>query len=517
MLPRSLTFSWKLFFPALVSLLLSLACNMLGGEEAPGIASPTAILPAAPTQAGDDRVVGRTTAELARATVQILALEVQGASYQPLWTGSGSIISGDGLVLTNSHVVDASQTRYDALGVAVTQEIDQPPALKYLAEIAAVDDDVDLAVLRIVSDFSGVPVDVDLPFVTLGDSNTVEIGDDLRILGYPGIGGDTITFTEGAVSGFTLERSVAGRAWIKTDATIAGGNSGGLGANARGELIGVPTIVTSGAAEGQSVDCRALVDTNRDGVIDDLDTCVPVGGFINALRPVNLALPLIDAARSGVQYAGGEEAETTPVGGFDLSATKFSSLEFSDGVTADDQPTQLWYALPGGTSQLCLFWDYEGMLDGMRWAVYWFRDGEYLEEGSLPSEVWNGGPAGNWWACIFNDGGLADGLYEVSLEVEAKVLASESVFLGGDRSIVSFSVVNGSSETICYVNLSPTGAQNWGPDELGANEVIESGRSRAFEVASGLYDLRLLDCDGGKLVENYELNIWQDNNFTLTR
>jgi hypothetical protein len=47
------------------------------------------------------------------------------------------------------------------------------------------------------------------------------------------------------------------------------------------------------------VDCRVLADTNRDGVVDDRDSCVPTGGFINALRPLTLAQPLIEAARRG--------------------------------------------------------------------------------------------------------------------------------------------------------------------------------------------------------------------------
>ena len=144
--------------------------------------------------------------------------------------------------------------------------------------------------------------------MTLGDSDSVEIGDSLQILGYPGIGGETITFTEGAVSGFTSDRSVEGRAWIKTDATIAGGNSGGMAANALGELIGVPTIAASGAEGGDIVDCRPVADTNRDGSIDQFDTCVPIGGFINGLRPVNLALPLIAAAQSGVAVSAGQRA-----------------------------------------------------------------------------------------------------------------------------------------------------------------------------------------------------------------
>ena len=93
--------------------------------------------------------------------------------------------------------------------------------------------------IRIVSDLDGNPVNIQCPYRHRGFGR-VQIGDSAPILGYPGIGGDTITFTEGVVSGFTSDRSIDGRAWIKTDATIAGGNSGGLGANAVGELVGVP-------------------------------------------------------------------------------------------------------------------------------------------------------------------------------------------------------------------------------------------------------------------------------------
>ena len=61
----------------------------------------------------------------------------------------------------------------------------------------------------------------------------------------------------------------------------------------------MPTQVGSGDLEGAIVDCRPLADTNRDGYVDDYDTCVPTGGFINALRPVNLATSIIQAAKAG--------------------------------------------------------------------------------------------------------------------------------------------------------------------------------------------------------------------------
>jgi hypothetical protein len=347
--------------------------------------------------------------------------------------------------------------------------------------------------------------------VVLGNSDEVEIGDRLRILGYPGIGGETITLTEGAISGFTLERGVNGRAWIKTDATIAGGNSGGLGANSEGELVGIPTIVTSGSEYGQSVDCRALADTDRDGDIDSEDSCVPVGGFINALRPINLASPLIEAAIAGKQYPGSERQ--TPPEEFDIGQIKFEGLVFSDGVTEGNEPTQLWYALPDTSATICAFWDYLGMTDGLSWSSYWFIDGELDEGSSLSRQVWGGGQQGNWWVCIFNETGLPHGVYEVVLEVEDRVLATDSVYVGGSRSAVTFTLPNASEATVCMVNLSPTQANNWGQNDLGPGESILPGASRSFPLASGTYDLLVADCSGNQLLEEFGLEIEGDTQY----
>jgi S1-C subfamily serine protease len=224
--------------------------------------------------------------------------------------GSGTLLTADGYILTNHHVTDVTdlvdevqdqkniKIREGELVVLLTKRSDQPAVATYIAEVVADSEDLDLAVLKITKDLSGKAVDasaLNLPFVELGDSDSIDLGDIINIFGYPGIGGDTITFTSGNVSGFDSDTGVEGRAWIKTDATIAGGNSGGTGVDNDGKLIGVPTRIFSNK-EGQSVDCRRLADTNGDGKIDETDTCIPVGGFINALRPVNLAKDLIQEA-----------------------------------------------------------------------------------------------------------------------------------------------------------------------------------------------------------------------------
>ena len=235
-----------------------------------------------------------------RAVVQIVALDEQG---EPLWTGSGSIIGPDGLLLTNAHVAlpepDEGPSRVTLL-VLSTEKEDQPPQPRFYAEVVQADQRLDLAVLRITRDADGRRIDPDtlnLPFLPLGRTEDLRLGDELIILGYPGIGGDTITLTKGEVAGFVEDPPYGPRAFIKTTATLAGGNSGGAAINARGELVAVPTLVGTGSEE--IVDCRVLVDTNHDGVVDDRDSCVPIGGFLNALRPVDLALPLVEAARHG--------------------------------------------------------------------------------------------------------------------------------------------------------------------------------------------------------------------------
>jgi hypothetical protein len=482
---------------------LTVACGGGGDEPEP---TPEATPAPSPTT-----VPTPSAGDLAQSVVQILALDFAGDA---VWWGSGTVISSDGLILTNAHVVDDRAGEYDMLGVAVTSRTDQPPEPAYLAEIEAVDYVLDLAVVRVVGDGDGVPVDVDLPFIPLGDSDEVDIGDGIRILGFPGIGGETITFTEGSISGFTAQRDVGDRAWIKTDATISGGNSGGLAANEDGEIIGIPTIVGSSEALDEPVDCRFVVDTNRDGVIDAGDNCVPVGGFINGLRPVALAVPLIDAAETDTAYVSAFPEPELP-GMFDPAPVTFSSLMFADGVTAADEPAQVLPFLYSGVTDVCAFWDYEAMADGAAWEALWFVDGELDEYGSIIDETWFGGESGNWWVCILDEMGLPDGLYELVLSVEGEFQTSDAVFVGGDHPLVEVDLQNLSQDLVCYAFLSPTEAENWGQDELGAEEIIEPGYETTLFVPAGFYDVLLADCDGETLKEEYALDMTLGATLTL--
>lgn len=459
----------------------------------------------------------KDVSDLAKAVVQISAVD----SGEVVWSGSGTMISSDGLILTNAHVVDDIYDEgyeIEELRVATTSRTDRAPEPAYMAEIVNIDYALDLAVVQITSDLDGQPVAQDFPSVALGDSDDVEIGDELRILGYPGIGGNTITFTNGVVSGFSAERSLGQRAWIKTDATISGGSSGGLAVDIDGKLVGVPTIVGSSEDSGELVDCRQIADTNRDGTIDDLDTCVSVGGFINGLRPVSLALELIDAAESGIGYISKFEPAPESMGDFDVENVYFSRPAFAGGVTADDEPTEVLDALPSGGNEICAFWDYEGMADGMNWEAIWFVNGEVDEEGSFLDETWDGGQEGtDWWVCfIGQEAGLPDGLYELVLSVEGEYIGSNTVFVGGSHPPVLFEIRNDSSTPICYVYITPSAAQNWGFDWLGSDEGIDIGDTQTFVLPAVTYDLALDDCDQKSVVEEYELDITEGSVFTVT-
>ncbi len=221
----------------------------------------------------------------------------------PNWYGSGSIVSPDGLILTNAHVVLPDQgISVDQLVISTLSAQDRPPEASYIAQVVQADSALDLAVLRIVTDIHGSkldPKDISLPFIRMGDSNNLNLGDSLTILGFPGIGGETITLTRGEVSGFSAEDPYGDRAFIKTSAAISGGNSGGMAVDTEGRLVGIPTRAGSGNSNVEVVDCRFMADTNGDGQINQQDMCVPLGGFINALRPINLASAMIEAARRG--------------------------------------------------------------------------------------------------------------------------------------------------------------------------------------------------------------------------
>jgi hypothetical protein len=179
---------------------------------------------------------------MAKSVVRIDIFVQEGGRSVLAGHGSGSVLTADGLILTNAHVVrDAHE-----LVVCLTSDAALPPTPTYYAEPVAVDYVLDLALIQITTDMEGDRVDgseLDLPLLGLGSSDDIALGQRIRILGYPGIGLETITLTEGTVGGFISEDLGGGvePVWIKTDTDISPGNSGGAAVNEFGLLVGIPT------------------------------------------------------------------------------------------------------------------------------------------------------------------------------------------------------------------------------------------------------------------------------------
>lgn len=162
-------------------------------------------------------------------------------------TGSGSILSPEGLILTNYHVVEETALgevpEDEELIVGITTDPTNPVNELFRAKTLHVDKKHDLALVKIVSGIYGQPLpdDFRLPYLEIADE-LPPLGEELRMIGYPSIGSSTtgcyVTLTLGVVSGF--DRGPEGF-MIKTDADIAGGNSGGTAVDENYELIGVPT------------------------------------------------------------------------------------------------------------------------------------------------------------------------------------------------------------------------------------------------------------------------------------
>ena len=165
--------------------------------------------------------------------------------FAPDSTGSGTLVSPAGWILTNAHVVAAlGGGQEKELVVACTLDPHDAPLELFRADVREFDETRDLALLRITKGFYGQPLPKDyaFPAITLGDPLALAIGDPLLLVGYPSTGsiGSLVSLhvTRGIVSGF--DRAAPGML-LKTDAGITGGNSGGAALDEHGALVGVPT------------------------------------------------------------------------------------------------------------------------------------------------------------------------------------------------------------------------------------------------------------------------------------
>ena len=212
-----------------------------------GTASP----PISPAPTANTRVVNTApdtediTAVVAAARKSVVTITSNGVSSNGPFSvpttgvGSGLILTANGYILTNRHVVEGSRT----LSVTFMDGRELP------ATIVKISDTTDLALVKVAA--------TGLPAATIGDSNAIQVGQTAIAIGSP-LGTFTETVTRGVVSGLDREITVTDestrrastlKGLIQTDAAINPGNSGGPLLDAAGQVIGLNTAVAT-SAEG---------------------------------------------------------------------------------------------------------------------------------------------------------------------------------------------------------------------------------------------------------------------------
>ena len=152
--------------------------------------------------------------------------------------GSGFVVDANGLVLTNRHVVDGA----DQVQVTLSN------GHHYKAKVVGEDSRTDIALLRIEPHET-------LAALPLGDSDGTQVGEWVMAIGNPfGLGGNSVTVGVVSFKGRTLDLSSHGTPvdMLQTDAAINPGNSGGPLINARGEAVGINTLIMTGGAQQYS-------------------------------------------------------------------------------------------------------------------------------------------------------------------------------------------------------------------------------------------------------------------------
>ena len=177
-------------------------------------------------------------------------------SYGNWYSGSGTIIDSKGIILTNKHVVtDQYGGIIKTCFIGFIESINQEPnfgiqSSPNLAEVKyhTTSTDMDAAILYLDNTASK-----SYPYVDIWNSNssTLQFGDKVEAIGFPSIGGSTITYTSGDFSGFG-STSDGTQNYFKTTTPLEHGNSGGAAYNPLGQFIGIPTMVVAGTLNSLS-------------------------------------------------------------------------------------------------------------------------------------------------------------------------------------------------------------------------------------------------------------------------
>ncbi len=262
--------------------------------------------------------------------------------------GSGFVLSDDGYILTNYHVVE------DSTSIKVSMY----DGSSYDAQLIGYDESNDIAVLKVDAE--------DLSPVVLGDSGNLNVGDTVVAIGNP-LGELTFSLTAGVVSALDREVTLSGNVTmelIQTDCAINSGNSGGALFNLYGEVIGITNAKYSSSGSGAS--------------IDNIGFAIPINSVMNIVESIiekgYIAKPYIGVSVTSVS------SETQSYGlpkGAAVKAISEDSPAEKAGLQINDIITEANGTAIESSDDLVRL--VGGLYDGAELKLTVYRQGETLE------------------------------------------------------------------------------------------------------------------------------------------
>jgi serine protease Do len=237
----------------------------------------------------------------------------QGEKEPVMGIGSGVIITSDGYIVTNNHVVENSEK------VTVTLNDKR----EFTAKVVGIDHSTDLALLKIDAK--------DLPFITFGNSDAMKVGEWVLAVGNPF--NITSTVTAGIVSAKgrsmqIIEDNYRIESFIQTDASVNQGNSGGALVNLKGEMIGINTAIISPSGGNVGISF-AIPSSIVQKVVRDL---IEFGAVQRAIMGVSIADITAELAK---------EKELPELGGVYVTDVNENSAAKDAGIEKGDVIVQI--------------------------------------------------------------------------------------------------------------------------------------------------------------------------------
>jgi hypothetical protein len=363
-----------------------------------------------------------TSAALQRGMLATVKLLVIDSDLNVIGTCSGTHLGG-GVIVTNFHCVGHTDL-YGAddtgmglqngdfynsdglIGVAPTKDPKKVPDPTYMAKVIASNPDVDVAVVKIngmIDDSSSLPSAIPIVAMTLADSDKVNPGDPIHVVGYPGAGGDLITYTEGKVAGYYNQTGGADPDSFKVTAAINPGNSGGLAMNDDGNQVGIPTFHPT---DGEGI-----------GGVRMINIAVP---YINQV--INLGGTTVTNTNTTPIDPG-----TTPVPG--NTTGPFGPITFGTDIQ-NNKLVGPATTFPATTARILGVFPFQGMRNGMKWGPVWQIGGKIVVD-DRAGETWNAGAQGVNYAEIHaKQGNLPSGQYTLQLYVNGSPVQQGQFVVG---------------------------------------------------------------------------------------